>query len=115
MAEATLSNRVTEVYRQSLHSITPAEAQSEPIHRLFFERLIDPATGAYPGGRLKSFYVGQTFEFPGATLSWAELASARVSVNGMAYRNTIGELFDSYDTSKIHSNPGFRYDLFPGG
>src|SRR5690606_9714823 len=24
-------------------------------------------------------------------------------------------LFDSYDVRKIHSNPGFRYDLFPGG
>ncbi len=93
-AEATLSDRVAEVYRQSLHPITLAQSQSEPIHRLFFERLIDPASGAYPGGRLKSFYVGQTFEFPGATLSWAELRSARVSVNGMTYRNTIGELFD---------------------
>jgi hypothetical protein len=93
-AEATLSDRVTEVYRQTLHPITPAEAQSEPIHRLFSERLIDPATGAYPGGRLKSFYVGRTFEFPGATLSWAEQASARFSVNGIAYRDTIGELFD---------------------
>lgn len=93
-AEATLSDRVTEVYRQTLHPIAPAEAQSEPIHRLFFERLIDPASGAYPGGRLKSFYVDQTFEFPGASLNWAELARARIIVNGIAYRNTIGELFD---------------------
>ena len=30
-------------------------------------------------------------------------------------RKTIGDLFDSYDISKIHSNPGMRYDLFPGG
>jgi SAM-dependent methyltransferase len=93
-AEVALSDRVTEVYRQSLHPITPAEAQSEPIHRLFFERLIDPATGAYPGGRLKSFYVGQSFEFPGVTLSCDEFAAARVSVNGVAYRHSIGELFD---------------------
>lgn len=93
-AEATLSDRVIEVYRQSLHPITPAEAQSEPIHRLFFERLIDPATGAYPGGRLKSFYVDQSFEFPGVTLSWDIFAAARVSVNGIAYRHSIGELFE---------------------
>ncbi|KAF1833760.1 hypothetical protein BDW02DRAFT_569743 [Decorospora gaudefroyi] len=28
---------------------------------------------------------------------------------------TLGDLFDSYDESKIHSHPGFRYDLFEGG
>ena len=28
---------------------------------------------------------------------------------------TLGDLFNSYDVSKIHSNPGVRWDLFPGG
>lgn len=28
---------------------------------------------------------------------------------------TIGELFDSYDPAKIHSDAGIRYDLFTGG
>ncbi|KAI9674205.1 MAG: glycosylphosphatidylinositol anchor biosynthesis [Caeruleum heppii] len=28
---------------------------------------------------------------------------------------TLADLFDSYDESKIHSHPGVRYDLFPGG
>lgn len=36
-------------------------------------------------------------------------------VRDMSSKKTIGDLFDSYDVSKIHSNPGFRYDLFPGG
>lgn len=30
-------------------------------------------------------------------------------------KQTIGELFDSYDEAKIHSRPGYRWDLFPGG
>jgi len=30
-------------------------------------------------------------------------------------KKTLGELFDSYDATKIHSNAGMRYDLFPGG
>lgn len=30
-------------------------------------------------------------------------------------KKTLGELFDSYDESKIHSHPGMRWDLFPGG
>lgn len=30
-------------------------------------------------------------------------------------KKTLADLFDSYDESKIHSDPGFRWDLFPGG
>src|SRR6266487_6293333 len=30
-------------------------------------------------------------------------------------KKTLGDLFDSYDESKIHSRPGVRWDLFPGG
>ncbi|KAL9102550.1 MAG: hypothetical protein Q9163_002329 [Psora crenata] len=30
-------------------------------------------------------------------------------------KRTLGDLFDSYDESKIHSRPGVRWDLFPGG
>ena len=28
---------------------------------------------------------------------------------------TLADLFDSYDEAKIHSHPGVRWDLFPGG
>ncbi|KAK2780032.1 glycosylphosphatidylinositol anchor biosynthesis [Onygenales sp. PD_12] len=30
-------------------------------------------------------------------------------------KQTLGDLFDSYDEAKIHSQPGVRWDLFPGG
>ncbi|EEH34297.1 GPI-anchor transamidase [Paracoccidioides lutzii Pb01] len=30
-------------------------------------------------------------------------------------KRTLGDLFDSYDEDKIHSQPGVRWDLFPGG
>ena len=36
-------------------------------------------------------------------------------VNEPSSKKTLGNLFDSYDESKIHSTPGLRYDLFPGG
>lgn len=36
-------------------------------------------------------------------------------VRDMNSQKTVGELFDSYDFDKIHSNAGFRYDLFQGG
>ena len=94
-AEAVLSKKVMAVYERSLHPITPAEARSEPINRLFFERLIDPPTGAFPGGRLKSFYVGQDFEFPGVTLGWEQFSAARFVINGTTYERSVGELFAS--------------------
>jgi hypothetical protein len=92
-AEAALSAKVVTVYEQSLHPITPEEAAAEPINRLFFERLIDPPTGEFPGGRLKSFYVGQDFTFPGVTLGWEEFSRARFVVNGVAYQRSVGDLF----------------------
>ncbi|KAF4587232.1 GPI-anchor transamidase [Ophiocordyceps camponoti-floridani] len=36
-------------------------------------------------------------------------------VPNLTSRKTVGDLFDSYDYEKIHSNAGMRYDLFPGG
>ncbi|EXJ57504.1 hypothetical protein A1O7_07852 [Cladophialophora yegresii CBS 114405] len=36
-------------------------------------------------------------------------------VTGPTSEKTLGDLFDSYDVGKIHSRPGVRWDLFPGG
>lgn len=36
-------------------------------------------------------------------------------VHDQSSKLTLGDLFDSYDDEKIHSAPGFRYDLFHGG
>lgn len=36
-------------------------------------------------------------------------------VRGTNSKKTVGDLFDSFTFEKIHSNAGFRYDLFPGG
>ena len=36
-------------------------------------------------------------------------------VTGPTSEKTLGDLFDSYDIRKIHSNPGVRWDLFSGG
>ncbi|KFA60515.1 hypothetical protein S40285_07872 [Stachybotrys chlorohalonatus IBT 40285] len=47
--------------------------------------------------------------------TYYNLEFLEAQVKDLSSRKTVGELFDSYDRSKIHSNPGFRYDLFPGG
>jgi hypothetical protein len=92
-AERVLSQKLLAVYLRTLHPITLAQASAEPIHRLFYERLIDPPAGTFPGGRYKSFYVGQRYRFPGVDLDWNTFSSARIVVNEVRYRHTIGELF----------------------
>lgn len=94
-AERKLSLEVLDVYLRSIGPITPEQAAAEPVNRLFFERLIDPATGAFPGGRFKSFYVDMDFEFPGVTLRWDRFSKLRFCVNGDEYRETVGELFNA--------------------
>ncbi|QRM57472.1 hypothetical protein [Sinorhizobium sp. BG8] len=94
-AEAKLSEAVLSVYLETLHPVTVEQVSAEPIHRLFYERLIEPATGSYPGGRLGRFYVGQEFAFPGVTLGWEQFSSARFVVNGVRYEKSVGELFDA--------------------
>ncbi|MFB2552807.1 hypothetical protein [Ensifer soli] len=94
-AEAGLSDAVLAVYRRTLHPITPAQSAAEPVHRLFHDRLVDLPEGAYPGGRLKTFYVGRDFAFPGVTLGWEEFSTATIRVNGIRYAETVGQLFDA--------------------
>lgn len=94
-AEARLNDRLLAVARKTLAPITPDEAAVEPIHRLFYERLVDLPAKAYPGGRLAAFYVGKSFEFPHAvTLSWEEFATARPCINGQEYDSSLKALFD---------------------
>ncbi|NML76629.1 hypothetical protein HHL25_21050 [Rhizobium sp. S-51] len=94
-AERQLSEAVLKVYLDTLHPVSADAVAAEPIHRLFYERLIDPPAGTYPGGRMASFYVGKDFAFPGLTLDWHTLSRCRFVVNGIEYRDSIGTLFDA--------------------
>lgn len=94
-AERRLNERLIESYKRSLHPITATESEAEPVHRLYHGRLVDAATPARLAGRFAAFYEGQRFELPGASLAWEELARLPFAVNGVAYRRTLGELFEA--------------------
>ncbi|NEI73498.1 hypothetical protein GR212_28495 [Rhizobium lusitanum] len=94
-AERRLNEAVLAVYLETLHPVTPEQVMREPVHRLFYDRLVTAPQGSYPGGRLASYYVGKDFQFPGAALSWDELSRARFVINGIEYRETLGQLFDA--------------------
>lgn len=94
-AEAGLNDRILTVARDSLAPITPDQAAAEPIHRLFYERLIDLPGGNYPGGRLGTFYVGKDFRFPGGLdLPWDAIADARPVINGLEHARSLRQMFD---------------------
>lgn len=94
-AERALSVRVLDVYLKTLRPVTPQMVAAEPIHRLFYERLIDPVSRRFPGGRLSSFYVGKTFELAGGIeLDWDAFSNAQFVINGKRYSKTIAMLFN---------------------
>lgn len=94
-AEAALNDHILTCAKDTLHPITPAQSASEPIHRLFHERLIDQPDGHYPGGRLARFYVGRRFCFPGGVwLTWDQISTARPIINGVEHRRSLGAMFD---------------------
>jgi len=92
-AEVKLNRHVFEVYRQTLHPVTPAQVMRQPIHRLFFERLIEPQSGLYPGGRLNRFYIDKIFAFPGLELHWHTLSQLHFCINGVHYQQNLQDLF----------------------
>lgn len=94
-AQEALDRAVADVYRKTLHPITADEAQAEPIHRLFHERLRDFDRPGVIGGRFASFYRDQDFALPGLTLNWRELRDLKISFNGVVYRESLGALFDA--------------------
>ncbi|KAK8223676.1 peptidase C13 family-domain-containing protein [Phyllosticta capitalensis] len=47
--------------------------------------------------------------------TYYNLEFLETQVHDTSSKLTMGDLFDSYDEAKIHSHPGVRYDLFPGG
>ena len=94
-AEARLNDHILACAIESLRPITPEESASEPIHRLFYERLIDQPNGTYPGGRFARFYTNRRFLFPGdVELSWNQIKNARPVVNGIERCRSLQEMFD---------------------
>jgi len=47
--------------------------------------------------------------------SYFNLEFLENEVDGPGSKKTLGDLFDSYDENKVHSQPGLRWDLFEGG
>jgi hypothetical protein len=93
-AQRALDGLIGERYLATLRAAEAAQVEAESIHRLFHARLVDPGRQRELGGRVRRFYIDQVFRFPGATLSWHELAERRWRINGVTYRHGLRELFE---------------------
>jgi hypothetical protein len=80
----------------------PEQIAREPIHQLFYHRLVD--AGCAPGfeGRIQRFYEGQTFQLGNISLDWDTLQHACWQINGDRYPITIHRLLTE---SAIVLNP----------
>jgi hypothetical protein len=92
-AQAVLDDATLAAALGSLAAPTP-ESQREAIHQLFHHRLVTPGEAGRLGGRYALFYEGQRVNVGGREIPWEELAGLRWTVNGIAYRHTLRELFE---------------------
>lgn len=69
---------------------------AEPVHQLFYHRLISPENPeitAGLGGRVARFYVGKTFRLEDEELEWQTLSNLRWVINGVTYQHSLRQLF----------------------
>ena len=93
-AQETLDAAIGASYLQSLHAATAADVAREPIHQLFHARLLDPQHPGRLGGRARRFFFEGPFDLAGVAIDAETLRAARWVVNGIAYRDSIGELLE---------------------
>ena len=64
----------------------------EPIHQLFYHRLVDDNLNPGFEGRVKRFYLGQTFQLGDCSLDWNTFSTAHWQINGVKMLKTVAEL-----------------------
>jgi hypothetical protein len=91
-AQSALDMLTSTIYARTLHVAPAGLAEREPIHQLFYHRLITPGHPDEPGGRAKKYFWDRTFDLAGTVVSAEDLRAATWIVNGIAYRDSIDVL-----------------------
>ncbi len=92
-AQAALDDATLAAALGSLAPPTP-DSEREAIHQLFHHRLVTPGEPGRLGGRYAQFYQGRRVLVGGEEIPWEDFADLRWTVNGVAYRQTLRELFE---------------------
>jgi hypothetical protein len=93
-AQADLDDATLQAALRSLAASTPASA-SEALHQLFHHRLVTPGDTDRLGGRYAQFYQGRQVPVGGSEAPWEDFASLRWTINGVRYRHTLREVFET--------------------
>jgi hypothetical protein len=93
-AQAVLDDATLQAALRSLAAPTPASA-GEAIHQLFHHRLVTPGDTDRLGGRYAQFYQGRQVRAGGSEVPWEVFADLRWTINGVRYRHTLRELFET--------------------
>lgn len=86
----------SEILQHTLATLKPgraAEVAAEPIHQLFYHRLVSEGERPGLGGRVKKFYVDQSFQLADLRLDWQTLSNLQWEINGVRYSHTLRQLF----------------------
>lgn len=104
-----LDHLVLDRYKHTLHRAGEEQALGESLFQLFYWRLADTVDAETFGGRVKSFYLGQDFVFPGLKdpISFEELGSLKWEINGVRYA---GGLRQAFGEAKERMNPAKHAD-----
>ena len=76
--------KLWEIYRQTLQTLEAKDHAQAPIHQLFYHRLT--------GGRFTSFYQGKDIQLPEQTINFDNLAALKWIINGVEFKDSLGEL-----------------------
>jgi hypothetical protein len=91
-AQADLDDLTCRIYLRTLHAATSDESAREPIHQLFYHRLVSPDAPAVIGGRARRFFWERSFNVGGLLMPAEQLRRAHWRINDVDYVDTLEDL-----------------------
>lgn len=86
-AQSRADDHLFTIYTKSLHAVTAQENAAQPVHQLFYHRLM--------GGRLQRFYGdAQAFTLPNGVFDARELRRKHWTINGSHYEETLDDIIN---------------------
>ncbi|MGB5768851.1 MAG: hypothetical protein WBM32_03120 [Crocosphaera sp.] len=79
--------KLAQIYLETLEPLTAENHAQAPVHQLFYHRIT--------GGRLTNFYQDTEMVLPGETINFNNLIKMNWVINGIKFKDTLGELIES--------------------
>lgn len=80
-------DKLWEIYSKTLQPLAAEEQANAPVNQLFYHRLT--------GGRFTDFYQDKAIILPSQTLNFNDLAKLKWKINGISFKDSLGDLVQS--------------------